>query len=139
MIPAMSGDTTCGISGGCLCGAVRYRIFGKADGTCHCHCKSCRKSTGSAMVTWTTVAKKHFELISGTLVAYPSSDKGNRLFCADCGSHIAFENTEYPDYLDITVGTLDEPGKIPPERHIWTSLKIKWVEVDNHLPKIRTL
>lgn len=90
------------------------------------------------MVTWTTVAREHLEITQGELVSYVSSDKGCRLFCPECGSHIMFENNEYPEYLDVTVATLDVPGKIPPERHIWTSQKIGWTKIDEHLPKIRT-
>lgn len=131
----MSGD----IFGGCLCGAVRYRIIGKADGTCHCHCDYCRKSTGSAMVTWTTVAKKDFDITQGELTLFASSNEGHRSFCSNCGSHITLEYDKYPDYVDVTVGTLDVPGKIPPERHIWASKQINWVKMDEHLPKVRVI
>ncbi len=127
------------ITGGCLCGAIRYRIFGKAGGTCHCHCDRCRKTTGAPMVTWTTVARENFEITQGVLTDYASSDQGHRSFCSDCGSHITFRSTEYPDYVDVTVATLDVPGKIPPERHIWASKQISWTTMDEHLPKVREL
>lgn len=131
----MSGD----ITGGCLCGAIRYRIFGKADSICHCHCDFCRKSTGSPMVTWTTVAGEDFEVTQGELIMFASSNKGRRSFCPDCGSHITLEYDKYPNFLDVTVATLDVPGKLTPERHIWASKQISWVKMDEHLPKVRVI
>lgn len=91
------------------------------------------------MVTWTTVEKSDFELIGGELIVFKSSNEGRRSFCPNCGTHISLEYDKYPDYLDVTVGTLDVPGKLPPERHIWTSKQIEWVKMDTHLPKVRVI
>lgn len=131
----MSSDVT----GSCLCGAIQYRITGKADGSCHCHCEWCRKTTGAPLVTWATVARENFEITKGTMAAFASSNDGGRSFCRDCGTHITFESKEYPDYLDVAVCTLDIPEKLPPERHIWTRSQLTWNRVDEHLPKAKEI
>jgi hypothetical protein len=95
-------------SGGCQCGAVRFRAsrFGRSS---ICHCRMCQKAFGSffgALVTahdleWTRGAPKHFQ----------SSNNAKRGFCADCGTPLTYD---YGGPVEIAVGALDEPSVAPP-------------------------
>jgi hypothetical protein len=120
--------------GGCLCGAVRYRISGPAEAAVHCHCRMCQRAHGAPVVTWITVPADRFAVTKGTLKTYRSSDHGERRFCAACGSQIVFRSNRRPDDIDVTVASLDDPDRHPPDRHIWTSSRIAWLHLDENLP-----
>ena len=123
------------MTGGCLCGQLRYEISGQADCTVHCHCRACRRTTGAAISTWTTVAIENFHVTQGEPETYSSTDKCTRQFCPVWGSQIAFQHEEYEGYVDVAVGSLDNPDTMPPERHLWFARQISWTQIDSHLPK----
>lgn len=122
------------ISGGCLCGAVRYECNAEPLGTVVCHCTHCQKVSGSAFsvnvllpaanVTW-----------SGTGLA-SFADKGesgksiSRKFCRNCGSSIAAEATALPAAMIIKAGTLDDRSWLNPNTHIWTSSAQAWMRIE---------
>lgn len=120
--------------GGCLCGAVRYRIEGPIDSVTHCHCGMCRRASGAPVVTWITVPAERFTATNGELARYKSSENAERTFCPSCGAQITFWSTRHPDDIDVTLGTLDHPEQYPADRHIWTSSQIHWLHLDEHLP-----
>ncbi len=54
-------------TGGCLCGAVRYRVTGEPEATSHCHCYSCRRATGGPTLAWVIFPEDAVEITDGTL------------------------------------------------------------------------
>ncbi len=120
--------------GGCLCGAVRYRITGPVGDAVHCHCTMCRRSSGAVVVTWITVPPERFAFTRGGPVAYRSSAKGTRRFCGGCGTQLTFVSEDRPEDVDVTVGSLDHPENHPADRNIWTSVAVPWLRLDEHLP-----
>ena len=120
--------------GGCLCGAVRYRIDGAIEKVGHCHCNSCRRSAGAAFVTWLTVARKRFAWTAGAPRQYASSPGVIREFCGDCGTELAYLSEQAAKTIDITIGSLDCAAGHPADRHIWAAEKLEWLHVDEHLP-----
>jgi hypothetical protein len=123
------------LEGGCLCGAVRYRIAGPLGEQTHCHCTLCRRASGAPVVTWVTVAPGDFTLTRGRLRKYRSTPQGERGFCAACGSQITFDALNLPGELDVTAATLDDPEAVRPESHIWTSSRIGWLVMNDGLPE----
>lgn len=119
------------LSGGCLCGAVRYALDARPVVSCHCHCSLCRRAGGAAFVTWTTVPVPAFRWTRGTPVAFRSSSWATRHFCAECGTQLTFRfdaQAERTDgTLDVTTASLDDPGGIAPAAHIWLSARLPWV------------
>lgn len=123
------------IEGGCHCGRIRYRIDRTTlDDVATCHCEACRRVTGGTHVTWATVPMAAFSWIRGTPRAHASSDHARRFFCPDCGTHLALHTVRCPDSIDITVGSLDEPDRFPPSRHIWVRSRLPWVALTDGLP-----
>ena len=121
------------LTGGCLCGAVRYEARGEPLGACHCHCEKCRRSSGSAFVTAVGFPTEAVTWIKEEPVAYRSSENASRLFCPHCGSSMAHQ------WLDIGtmwpfIGTLDDPESVTPEFHIFTKEQLSWVKLDDGLP-----
>lgn len=123
------------LEGGCLCGAVRYRLAGPIRETVHCHCTLCRRASGAPVVTWVTVAPNDFVLTRGRPAKYRSTPHGERGFCAACGSPVTFDALDLPDELDVTAGTLDDPEAVRPERHTWTPSRISWMVMADGLPE----
>ncbi len=71
---------------------------------------------------------------SGELADYRSSNHAVRRFCRSCGTHVLFDDSRYPDELDIATATLDDAEAAPPTFHIWTRSKLDWVRLADDLP-----
>ncbi|MEX2520094.1 MAG: GFA family protein [Paracoccaceae bacterium] len=121
------------LEGGCLCGALRYRIHGAPRVVSNCHCGMCRRVSGAPFVTWATVRRNTVEL-TGTPSWLRSSDSGARGFCPGCGGHVVARSDHYERYFDIPAGTLDDPAAAPPERHVFANYKLGWLRLGDDLP-----
>ena len=120
------------ITGGCLCGAVRYTAEADPTSATVCHCRDCQKFSGSAFAALVRVSKENLTL-NGTLKTFSSiGGSGNPLlrhFCPECGSSIAEEPGPRPDIFVLNVGTFDNPAMARPSREIFRDDALPWVEV----------
>lgn len=121
--------------GGCLCGAVRYRVSGEPVATTLCHCRSCRRASGGTNVAWAVFNQSAFDWLGEEPVAYTSSPGIEWLHCGACGSLVGYHRASRADHMDITTGTLDEPDRFPPRVEIWLEHRIGWETLDPGLPK----
>lgn len=121
--------------GGCLCGAIAYRIAGPLVDAGYCHCRLCQRAAGSPAVAWLTVANGDFGYTRGTPALYYSSADYQREFCASCGSPLAFRRRGDARTVDVTIATLADPAAVVPEYHIWRASRLHWFEVDDALPR----
>ena len=96
-------------NGGCLCGAVRYRVTGAPQATSLCHCNSCRRSTGGPSLAWAIFAEQDVEITKGTLAIHASSPGVERGFCARCGTSLTYRRDNRPGLFDVTTASLDDP------------------------------
>jgi hypothetical protein len=120
--------------GGCLCGAVRYRVDGPVDSVAQCHCNSCRRASGAAFMTWFTVPRDRHAWTEGMPAAFPSSPGVLRMFCGICGTGLVYANERAATTVDITLGSLDCASGHPADRHVWTAHRLDWLHVDGGLP-----
>jgi hypothetical protein len=95
-------------SGGCQCGAVRFRAskFGRSS---ICHCRMCQKAFGGFFGA--LVIAHDLEWTRGKPKTFASSDKVKRGFCAECGTPLTYD---YGADIEVAVGALDEPSVVPP-------------------------
>ena len=121
------------IEGGCLCGAVRYRVQGTPSSVSICHCQSCRRASGAPIVSWFVILREQFTLLSGNPAAYRSSAHVVRGFCANCGTQLTYEHDSAPTTVELTTASLDRPAAITPTREIWLADKLPWVAVNQSL------
>ena len=120
-------------TGGCQCGAIRFRITGDLKDSSICHCRMCQKATGGLYaptadvtgLTWTRGAPAHFQ----------SSNLARRGYCADCGTPLTYEA---PDGTAIAAGAFDDPSRLPPVVQFGTEARIDFVEHLHELPGHRT-
>jgi hypothetical protein len=122
-------------SGGCLCGALRYRITGAPIDAGYCHCRLCQRSTGAPVLAWATLPIASFAWERGAPRSYASSERGIRDFCARCGTQILFRRPGAPPTLDVNLASLDDPAAIAPEYHIWTQSRVRWLLLADALPR----
>jgi hypothetical protein len=121
------------IEGGCLCGAVRYRVTGAALATSNCHCNSCRHASGAPSVAWVVVRTADFAIVTGSPISFRSSPPVVRAFCGKCGTPLTYQHDDSPGTIDVTTATLDSPERFPPTREIWLQHKIPWAPVNEAL------
>jgi hypothetical protein len=134
----MDGDGIIGATGGCLCGAVRYRLTVAPSDAGYCHCRMCQRSSGAPVMAFATVPVGDFQVTRGDPRRRRSSGFGERWFCGDCGSPLAMRVDHQPDTIDFTVASLDDPCAAPPGFHIWTRSHVPWFEVRDDLPRYPT-
>ena len=124
------------LTGGCHCGAVRYRVSGDPAHVALCHCTDCRKSAGAPMVSWAAFASADFAVEQGEVTAFNSSGDSVRSFCPRCGTGLFFVNeTVLPGLVDIQSATLDDPDALVPQAQIQVAERIGWMAEAHRLPE----
>jgi hypothetical protein len=124
-----------GFEGGCLCGAIRYRLQGAPDWSAHCHCRSCQKATGAAFATWVGVKKEKFQVIVGQPTICNSSPGVERSFCGRCGTSLTYVAEErWPGEVGVLAATLDDPAVAAPRAHVYVEHRLPWVKLADGLP-----
>ena len=113
-------------TGGCLCGAVRYRVEGTPLASGICHCRTCRKAASAPVLPYLVFPAEAFVLTAGTPAEYASSPGVTRQFCAACGSPLTYRTAAAPDRIDVMTCSLDDPEAFPPDFHVWVSHGLSW-------------
>ncbi len=122
-------------TGGCLCGAVRFRIEGAMRQIVACHCGQCLKSHGNfAAYSACDRDQITFEEERG-LKWFASSDKARRGFCGECGASLFWEPT-FESYTAVSAGALDQTGDLKLVRHIYTGDKPDWYNISDGLEQV---
>jgi hypothetical protein len=120
--------------GGCLCGAVRYEISAEPEGVAVCHCRECRLASGASSLAWMTVPLAALKFVEGQPKSVKSSSPVVRMFCGDCGTAFTYAHEDWPDFIDVTVATLDRPDTFPPTKEIWLDERVGWQSLNDTLP-----
>jgi adenylate cyclase len=128
------------ISGGCLCGAIRYEITGPSIDVGFCHCRMCQRFTGAPLHVFASFPTESVRFTQGEPKYYKSSPVAARGFCADCGSSLTWKPLfgDWSDWLAIICGTLDHPEDIAPTWHTGVESQMPWLHVHDNLPRVRS-
>ncbi len=115
-------------SGGCQCGAIRYRapVLGRAS---LCHCRMCQKAFGSIGGLLVTVP--NIEWSRGTPRHFESSNKVRRGYCGACGTPLTFE---YDGKVDVAIATFDRAGEIAPVIQMARGERLPFVDAIAEIP-----
>jgi hypothetical protein len=129
------------MEGGCTCRTLRYRMTAPPLVVHCCHCRWCQRETGSAFVLNALIEADRLELLSGKpeIIDTPSeSGKGQKIHrCPDCKIAVWSNYAGAGDVIHfVRVGTLDEPDRLPPDIHIFTSSKQPWVILPRDVPAV---
>ena len=128
----MSGQEA---TGGCLCGAVRYRVSGPPRALSLCHCRSCRLAAGAPSLAWAIFPEDQVAITAGTLATFESSPGVTRGFCGRCGTSLAYARANRPGLFDVTTASLDDPNAFAPLKEIWTEERLAWVAPSLSIPQ----
>ena len=115
------------MTGGCLCGAVRFAADAAPILVAFCHCNSCRRHTGAPVAVYVDFRRADVRFVAGAPVRFASSPGAWRSFCGACGSTLAFEGANRPDEIHFHLGALDEPEKFAPTATDFPELKLPWL------------
>jgi hypothetical protein len=118
------------MTGGCLCGRVRYEVDVDNDEAYLCHCRMCRKATGGVAEAFKNVKRDSLKWLTEP-DWFESSEIARRPFCRDCGSPLGWTKRTETDDFDLTIGSFDEPEAFRPVKHIWVeTLLPAWLNTE---------
>jgi hypothetical protein len=125
------------VKGSCLCGGIQYEVNAVFGAVVNCHCSMCRKATGAAFRTRSTVATAAFRWLAGEslLSRYESSPGETRTFCGVCGATLPTFYRDRPDEIGLPLGTLDDDPGVRPSAHVFVDSKAPWFEIAKGLPQ----
>jgi len=118
------------MTGGCLCGKVRYSVSGEPLLRAVCHCRDCQRFTGSAFVSVMQVSRDNVR-IEGELRSIDLTGRSGKVirrhFCPNCGSSVCTEPFVRPGRINVMVGTLDDPSVFTPTTEIFCDYAFTWL------------
>ncbi|SNS83443.1 Uncharacterized conserved protein [Sphingomonas laterariae] len=121
------------MDGGCTCGAVRYRLHGAPMFVHCCHCTKCQTETGSAFVLNALIEADRVEVRQGSPETVPTptdSGRGQQITrCPDCRVALWSTYGGREAIRFVRIGTLDDPGALTPDIHIYTRSKLPWLRL----------
>lgn len=121
------------ITGGCVCGAVRYQVNGALRPVIACHCEQCRRFSGH-FVAATATRKIYFQWLKADGLKWYSYHSGLRQgFCQECGSSLFFED-EQGERISIAAGSLDQPQGLKLAAHIFAAEAGDYYQLDTNIP-----
>ena len=126
------------LTGGCMCGAVRFEVTEPLVSAGYCHCKRCQRRTGTAASASARIAKGSLRVTSGEelIRAWQPDDGFAKLFCSACGSALWSRHPEDHELISIRLGTFDEDPGIRPSYHQYVAYAAPWEELpDDGLPR----
>jgi hypothetical protein len=121
------------MTGGCLCGALRYEARPDLGTAYCCYCRDCQIGSGSAFCFAVYADQSSFRILSGDKATYSySADSGNkveRVFCPKCGTAVYWTGEKWSEQVILTVSSLDDPGAIEPVREVWAHRAMPWSRI----------
>ena len=121
------------LTGGCLCGQVRYVADGEPLNSRVCHCRLCQRVIGASFNARILFHQADVR-VSGPVSRFHSSADLERGFCSQCGTTV-FSARPGKGLMGLTAGSLDDPSVFRPDMHFWVSSKQPWVVLADGLPQ----
>ncbi len=122
------------LTGGCQCGAVRYRLEAAPTGANVCHCRMCQKAGGSPFVAFAGVRLDDLLWTRGAPKIFASSAVAERGFCVECGTPLTYRILGR-DRISVTIGSLDRPSGVAPAMQYGIESKLPWLDLIPTLPR----
>ena len=130
------------LEGGCLCGAIRYRLNPPLLFVSQCCCKDCQKATGTGHTTIIGVHRDQLSLRGEPATYTNTGDTGGevtRHFCGECGGRLYTSGDAPGEHIMVQAGSLDDPNAVTPQNVIYVKDRLDWDMVDPRLPQFEAL
>ena len=125
------------LHGGCLCGAITFEVTGEAKRFYHCHCRRCRKATGTGHATNLFLQPGALRFVTGEELMrsfkVPEAARFMNVFCGQCGSRMP-RQPPGSDMVVIPCGSLDDEPEFKPQARIFTGSRANWSCGGDELP-----
>jgi hypothetical protein len=127
------------LTGGCLCGKVRFAATAAPLSTVACHCHDCQRYTGGAPAYQVAFRRADVTLEQGEPQRFRMAGRSGRslerLFCAHCGAPLFTELEKLPELLIVNAGALDDPSQIKIKAHIFAASAAPWHHFEPDVPR----
>jgi len=117
------------LTGGCLCGRVRFAVDAPPITAGYCHCTRCQRRTGTGSSANARIDGGSFRLLDGAALvkAWRHPDGGfEKCFCAECGAHLFSRNPDDHSQIGIRLGAFDADPGIRPSWRAFTDYAAAW-------------
>jgi hypothetical protein len=116
------------LTGGCLCGAVRFEVTEPLVSSGYCHCTRCQRRTGTAASPGARIAPGSLRVLAGEehIRAYEPEEGFAKVFCTACGSSLWSRSQEDPDVFSIRLGAFDDDPGIRPTYRQFVAYAAPW-------------
>lgn len=126
------------LTGGCLCGAVRYEIAAPLVFAAYCHCTRCQRRTGAAASASARIAPGSLRVLSGQelIKAWRPTEGFAKVFCSNCGGALWSQSQQDPEAISVRMGTFDADPGIRPSSRAYVAYAAPWEPIpDDGLPR----
>jgi hypothetical protein len=126
------------LTGGCLCGAVRFEVTEPLVVAFYCHCTRCQRRTGTAASPSARVAPRSLRVVAGkgSLGSYDPPEGFSKVFCSACGSALWAQHPTDPDVIAVRLGAFDADPGIPLSYRQFVAYAATWEPIpDDGLPR----
>ena len=126
------------LTGGCLCGAVRFEVAEPLVSAGYCHCTRCQRRTGTAASAQARIVPGSLRVLSGDelIRAYEPPDGFAKHFCSACGSALWSRSPEDPEIVSVRLGVFDGDPGIRPSARTFVAYAAPWEPIpDDGLPR----
>lgn len=125
------------LTGGCLCGGVRFEVTEPPLGASYCHCTRCQRRTGTAASASVAVAADAVQVLSGEELVrcWQPPDGAAKCFCSECGAHL-WARREGGDRLFVRFSAFDGDPGVRPQFRQFVAYAAAWEPIpDDGLPR----
>jgi hypothetical protein len=122
------------LTGGCLCGGVRFELSERPKTAHYCHCTRCQKRTGSGSSAAARIDGRTFRIVAGAelVKGWRHSDGGfEKCFCRECGAHLFSRNPENPREMGIRMSAFDGDPGVRPSWREYVAYAADWEPIPN--------
>jgi hypothetical protein len=126
------------LTGGCLCGGVRFEVMEPLLSASYCHCTRCQRRTGTAAAVSGRIAPGSLRIVQGEELvrSYEPADGFAKDFCGFCGSALWSRNPDDPQWISVRLGAFDGDPGIRPSYHQFVDYAATWEPLpDDGLPR----
>ena len=139
----MIGGKKVPVTGGCLCGEIRYKVTEPTLDTNFCHCRMCQKFSGAPVTAGSVYATSAVQFTKGEPKYYRSSPFAERGFCANCGSSLTYRplvppvSPDWANWVLIYTASLDNPAPNAPTWHLGVESQMPWLDIQHAQMRLR--
>jgi len=126
------------LTGGCLCGGVRFEVLEPLVSAGYCHCTRCQRRTGTAASISARITPGSLRVLSGEeLIRSYVPDQGfAKVFCSACGSALWSRHPQDSEFISVRLGAFDDDPGIRPEYRQFVAYAAPWEDIpDDGLPR----